>query len=189
MARISSGSAVTGLTAAAMAAVCVLAYQAAGSTPRAAAASTPSPSSPTAPPERAGSPTAEAPQAPPVPVASGAGKRVVYALGGRRVWLVNRNGDPVRTFPVAPSSVDPVAGTYKVTVRNKRLTGSDGVAIEHVVVFGSLGTTVIGFSAARDGSTPDPDSSKRTGGIRETREDGAAMWEFAVIGVKVVVVP
>lgn len=185
VARISSGSAVTGLTAAAMAVVCVLAFQASGSTP-----DTPPPDRPaaSATPERSGSPTARTPEAPPVPEASGTGKRVVYALADRRVWLVDGDEKVVRTYKVAPSSVSPVPGNYRVTLRNGKITGSDGVPVEHVVVFGSLGETVIGFSAALDGSTPDASAPRRTGGIRETRKDGAAMWAFAVIGVKVIVV-
>jgi hypothetical protein len=39
-----------------------------------------------------------------------------------------------------------------------------------------------------DGSTPEPDPTTRTGGIREARKDGKAMWQFAGIGTKVVVV-
>ena len=73
--------------------------------------------------------------------------------------------------------------------RSKRVTGSDGVPVEHVVRFASVDGTVIGFSAALDGSVPQLDPKVRTGGVRETRADGAAMWRFATIGRKVVVVP
>jgi hypothetical protein len=47
---------------------------------------------------------------------------------------------------------------------------------------------VIGFSAAVTDPTAAPAPSVRTGGIRESREDGEAMWTFATIGRKVVVV-
>ena len=50
---------------------------------------------------------------------------------------------------------------------------------------------MVGFSAAVDGSTapaPAPDPTVRTGGIREARADGDAMWTFATIGRTVVVV-
>jgi hypothetical protein len=112
----------------------------------------------------------------------------VYSLGERRVWLVGSDGKVVRTYKVAPSPVDPLPGTYRVTSRTKRITGSDGVPIEHVVLFTTLGTAVIGFSAALDGSTPDPNSPKKTGGIRSSREDAEVMWKFAMTGAKVVVV-
>jgi hypothetical protein len=39
-----------------------------------------------------------------------------------------------------------------------------------------------------DGSTGSPDSTKKLGGIRESRKNGTAMWNFATIGVKVVVI-
>jgi hypothetical protein len=34
-----------------------------------------------------------------------------------------------------------------------------------------------------------PDPTKKTGGVRMKRADGDAMWVFATIGSKVVVVP
>ena len=119
-----------------------------------------------------------------LPARSGTGERVVYALGGDRVWLVEESGKVRRTFGVSPSTVDPDPGAYRVTSRSRAATGSD----EHVVRFASVEGTAIGFSAAVDGSAPRLDPEERTGGIRETREDGAAMWDFATIGQKVVVV-
>ncbi|MFE1772589.1 hypothetical protein [Streptomyces sp. NPDC059008] len=124
----------------------------------------------------------------PVPAASGKGQRVVYSLGGKRVWLVDAKDRAVRTFTVAPSTVHPQPGTYTVGSRSVSVTGSDGIAIEHVVRFTTVEGITVGFSAAVDGSRPDPGSSKRTGGIRESREDGKAMWDFALQGTKVVVV-
>ncbi|WP_407286927.1 hypothetical protein [Streptomyces sp. BP-8] len=123
-----------------------------------------------------------------VPAASGKGRRVVYSLGGKRIWLVDAKGGALRTFTVTPSTVHPPLGTYTVGSRSVSVTGSDGIAIEHVVRFTTVDAVTIGFSAAVDGSRPDPGSSKRTGGIRESREDGKAMWDFALQGTKVVVV-
>lgn len=60
--------------------------------------------------------------------------------------------------------------------------------IEHVVRFANVNGIAIGFSAAVDGSMPQPDPAKKTGGIREKRADGDAMWEFATIGKKIVVI-
>ncbi|MFD7686347.1 hypothetical protein [Streptomyces sp. NPDC059781] len=123
-----------------------------------------------------------------LPARSGTGERVVYALDKDRVWLVERSGKVRRTYGVSPSTVDPEPGTYQVTSRSASVTGSDGVPIEYVVRFASVEGTAIGFSAAVDGSAPRLDPEQRTGGIRETRADGAAMWGFATIGRKVVVV-
>ncbi|MEW1654388.1 hypothetical protein [Streptomyces sp. NPDC093707] len=187
-----SSTIVTGLTAAALVAIGVLGYQ--------ASASASAPLAPVRGDAKAAAhqPAArdqhdkkDKPPAPaPVPEQSGTGKRVVYALGAKRVWLVGADGTAQRTFTVAPSAVNPVPGTYPVASRSVSVTGSDGVAIEHVVRFAVVDGVVIGFSAAVDGSTPAPGGppAKKTGGVRESREDGAALWDFAVQGTKIVVV-
>ncbi|WP_210591569.1 hypothetical protein [Streptomyces sp. GESEQ-35] len=123
-----------------------------------------------------------------LPVASGLGERVVYSVDDDRVWLVAQGDKVTRTFKVTPSTVDPLPGTYTVTSRSNTATGSDGTLIEHVVRFTSVDGVAIGFSAAVDGSTPTPDPTVQTGGIRESRADGDAMWQFATIGHTVVVI-
>ncbi|MGH4034194.1 L,D-transpeptidase [Actinomycetota bacterium Odt1-20B] len=184
MARSSSGF-VAGLTAAALAVVGFLAYQASASAPDSLTGKhrekSPSASSSRSPKDKAD------PKA--LPGQSGSGERVVYALGDRRVWLVDKSNKVERTFEVTAGSVDPAPGTYTVSSRSGSVTGTDGKAIEHVVRFTNNDGVAIGFSAAVDGSTPKPDPSKKTGGIRESRKDGNAMWEFALMGTKVVVVP
>ncbi|MEV7195495.1 hypothetical protein AB0N81_27365 [Streptomyces sp. NPDC093510] len=182
MSRSSSGF-VAGLTAAALAAVGFLAYQASASAPDSLAKPDKSPSaSASHSPKDKKNPTA-------LPARSGVGERVVYSLEDDRVWLVEASGKVKLTFQVTPGTVDPAPGTYAVTSRTGRLTGTDGVPIEHVVVFTLHDGVAIGFSAAVDGSTPKPDPSKKTGGIRESRAHGDAMWEFALRDKKIVVVP
>ncbi|NSC23402.1 hypothetical protein FM076_20500 [Streptomyces albus subsp. chlorinus] len=124
-----------------------------------------------------------------LPAGSGKGPRVVYALKRQRVWLVGKDGRATRTFAVDPSAVSPRPGTYKVTSRSAHVQGSDGVPVENVVRFATVDGVTIGFSAALDGSTPDPDPSHKTGGIREKRADGKALWLHAPVGTPVVVVP
>ncbi|MER7106499.1 L,D-transpeptidase [Streptomyces sp. NPDC000229] len=187
MARSSSGF-VAGLTAAALAAVAFLAYQASASVPADLSAGSPAPAaSPSAP--AAGAPKQPADPALALPKQSGSGVRVVYSLGERRVWLVGEKDVVTRTFAVVPSTVSPAPGTYAVTSRSGTVPGSDGVQIEHVVRFTSVDGVTIGFSAAVDGSLPSPDPTRRTGGIRMKRADGNAMWTFATINSKIVVVP
>ncbi|MCQ9132142.1 MULTISPECIES: hypothetical protein [Streptomyces] len=177
-----SSTFVAGLTAAALAAVGFLAYQA-------------SASAPDGPGEglNGGSRASESPRdrrhPATLPAGSGVGERVVYSLAGDRVWLVGPKDAVTRTFKVAPGSVDPPPGRYVVTSRSGAVTGTDGTPIEHVVRFTTVRGATIGFSAALDGSMPEPDPTVRTGGIRETVADGAAMWTFATIGRGVVVVP
>ncbi|WP_411081894.1 hypothetical protein [Streptomyces sp. cmx-18-6] len=181
---------VAGLTAAAVLAVGVLAYQASANAPDSVASSS------SATPKVSASATAQPsakPKAPKdphaVPAASGTGERVVYALKDRRVWLVEENGKARRTFTVMPSPVSPPPGVYQVSTRAGTIQGSDGVPIEHVVRFANVGEVVIGFSAAQDGSMEAPDPTSKTGGVRMKRADGNAMWTFATVGAKVVVVP
>ncbi|MCX4435962.1 MULTISPECIES: hypothetical protein [Streptomyces] len=182
MARSSSGF-VAGLTAAAVAVVGFLAYQASANVPDtlgkplAGASKVPT----TKAPRDKKNPVA-------LPTASGRGERVVYSVDDDRVWLVDANNRTERTFKVTPGTVDPEVGTYAVTSRSKAVTGSDGAQIEHVVRFALVDGVAIGFSSAVDGSTGSPDSTKKLGGIRETRKNGTAMWNFATIGVKVVVI-
>ncbi|WP_395572050.1 hypothetical protein [Streptomyces sp. BK79] len=181
----SSAGIVAGLTAAALTTIGYLAYQAAATAPadfgRAHASGPPAPGASKAPRDR------RHPEA--LPTGSGQGERVVYSVDDDRVWLVGPDERVQRTFRVTPSAVDPAPGTYAVTSRSNRVTGSDGVPVEHVVRFASVRGVVIGFSAATDGSTAKPDPGERTGGIRQTRADGNAMWHFATIGQRVVVVP
>ncbi|GCB46727.1 hypothetical protein [Streptomyces sp. NL15-2K] len=180
----SSAGFVTGLTVAALAAVGFLAYQASATVP--ADLGTP----------RAGSsPAVSASKAPrsakdpaPPPAGSGSGERVVYSLAEDRVWMVGPGEKVTRTFEVTPGTVDPAQGTYAVTSRSSAVTGTDGTPIVHVVRFTNVKGVTIGFSAAVDGSTPAPDPAVQTGGIRESRADGHAMWLFATVGAKVVVI-
>ncbi|MEU3730173.1 hypothetical protein AB0E81_12280 [Streptomyces sp. NPDC033538] len=181
----SSAGIVTGLTAAALVTIGVLGHQASTAAPadpgRARVSATPAPGASKAPRDR------RHPDA--LPAGSGRGERVVYSVDDDRVWLVDPGNKVRRTFEVTPGTVEPAPGTYSVTSRSKRVTGSDGVPVEHVVRFAGVGGVTIGFSAAVDGSTAKPDPGRRTGGIRETRADGDAMWRFATIGQRVVVVP
>jgi hypothetical protein len=181
---------VAGLTAAALATVGYLAHQAADAVPaglgRAAKAGVTPAAGTSRAPRVKKDPTA-------LPADSGKGARVVYSLRGDRVWLVAADEAISRTFEVDPSAVDPAPGSYSVTSRSNSVTGSDGVPVEHVVRFASVDGVVVGFSAAVDESAtpapvPAPGPKVRTGGIRESRADGDAMWTFATIGRTVVVV-
>jgi hypothetical protein len=178
---------VAGLTAAALVAVGVLAYQASANAPASVAAPRPKVSS-SASTEHTKPKEKSRPAA--LPKGSGTGKRVVYALEDRQVWLVDADGEAARTFEVMPSALSPLPGTYQVGTRQGSPTkGSDGVMIEHVVRFAMVDDASVGFSAAVDGSMESPDPTLKTGGVRMSRSDGDAMWDFAMVGTKVVVLP
>nr|WP_206323476.1 L,D-transpeptidase [Streptomyces sp. HNM0574] len=171
------------MTAAAFAVVGFLAYQADAAQERAEKRK-PAASAPSKPSAEERQRQLEA-----LPKQSGQGERVVYSLKRERVWLVTAAGKVKRTYEVGPSTVSPEPGTYQVTSRAAHVTGSDGIPIENVVRFTTVGGTTIGFSAALDGSMPEGDPARKTGGIREKRADGEALWLFAPIGTKVVVAP
>ncbi|MEU6867920.1 hypothetical protein ABZ924_32575 [Streptomyces sp. NPDC046876] len=185
MARSSSGI-VAGLTVAALAAVGFLGYQASATAPAHPVKEAPRAAAPSNAPAAPG-PEAQKPAA--LPADSGTGARVVYSVNLRRVWLVGEDGRELKSFSVMPSTAHPKPGTYLVSSRAGSVTGSDGVPVEHVVRFATAEGIVIGFSARVDGQMPQPDPTRKTGGIRMTRADGDAMWAFATINAKVVVLP
>ncbi|MFF7642213.1 hypothetical protein [Streptomyces canus] len=173
----SNAAFVTALTAAALATVGFLAYQAAATVPT----RTPAGSVAAKVPRDQRDPAA-------LPPGSGAGARVVYSLDGNRVWLVGSGDKVIRTFEVIPGTIDPAPGVYAVTSRSNSVTGTDGTPIEHVVRFTSVDGVAIGFSAAVRETPPADMTTVPTGGIRESRRDGDAMWDFATIGARVAVI-
>lgn len=174
---------VTALTAAALATVGFLAYQASASAPTGThTGDTPAVAAASKAPRDVRHPDA-------LPPNSGTGNRVVYSLDGNRVWLVGPGDKAFRTFEVAPGNIHPAPGTYTVTSRSGSVTGTDGAPIEHVVRFAGVDGVAVGFSAAVDDApAPASTGTVRTGGIRESRADGDAMWDFATIGARVVVI-
>ncbi|MFI8189726.1 hypothetical protein ACIF8T_13140 [Streptomyces sp. NPDC085946] len=183
-ARIPSSAWVTGLTVGAIAAVSVLAVQADRGPHPTAATDRPSATA-SADPKPA--PTRTAPAV--VPDDSGTGRRIVYSLSQKRVWLVDASDATRRTFAVWPGTVGPDPGSYTVGDRNEATTGSDGVAVEHIVYFAVESGISIAFSNAVDGSSPPPPApGKETGGIRMRKADGTALWAFGTAGTTVVVV-
>jgi hypothetical protein len=172
---------VTGLTAGAVAAVVVLGVQADRGPNPTATATRPSAS---ASPRPSASKSAPAP----VPDDSGTGRRVVYSLGQKRVWLVDASDVSRRSFAVWPGTVSPDPGSYTIFKRAEATTGSDGVQIEHIMYFAGKSGLSIAFSNAVDGSSPPPASGVRTSGIRMGKTDGSALWTFGETGTTVVVV-
>jgi hypothetical protein len=183
----SSAGYVTALTAAALATVGFLGYQAYATAPAqfAKAHTNGTPALTTSKTPGGGKNAAL------LPPGSGTGTRVVYSLSDHRVWLVGLGDKVIRTFEVTPGNIAPAPGVYAVTSRSNAVTGSDGTPIEHVVRFTSVDGVAIGFSAAVRNAAPADSTTTtvRTGGIRESRADGDVMWTFATIGATVAVIP
>ncbi|MET8830599.1 hypothetical protein ABZX40_34980 [Streptomyces sp. NPDC004610] len=182
--RLPSWIWITGLTAGAVTAVGVLAVQAAEGPRPVAAAGDPGPSA-----SASASPGPSEPASVRVPDGSGSGRRIVYSLSDRRVWLVDASDAARRTFTVWPGTVDPDPGSYPVGDRAESTTGSDGVEIENIVYFAAKSGVNVAFSSALDGSSPPPPAAGvRTGGIRMKSADSAALWAFGTTGTTVTVV-
>ncbi|MGW2647059.1 hypothetical protein ACWC2T_19515 [Streptomyces sp. NPDC001393] len=184
-ARLPSWAWVTGLTAGATAAVVALAVQADHG---------PRPTDAVAKPRPSASASAHSSAAPhatdrsALPDGSGEGRRIVYSLGEKRVWLVDATGKAIRTFTVWPGTVSPQPGSYSVIARRQSLRGSDGVEIEHVMYITKVEGVNVAFSNALDGASPPPANGQKLGGIRLHKEDGAALWAFGDTDTKVSVV-
>ncbi|WP_432170079.1 hypothetical protein [Streptomyces sp. 1222.5] len=185
-ARLPSWAWVTGLTAGATAAVIALAVQA-DHGPHPTASSTPRPSA-TASAGAHPSAKPKAPAVPALPAGSGTGRRIVYSLGEKRVWLVDAGGKVARSFPVWPGTVAPRPGSYSITLRTQSLTGSDGIAVEHIMYFNKVSGVSIAFSNALDGASPPPTNGKKLGAVRLNKQNGSALWDFGAKGTTVAVV-
>ncbi|MFJ5264417.1 hypothetical protein ACIQAC_28550 [Streptomyces sp. NPDC088387] len=182
--RLPSWAWVSGLTVGAIAAVAVLAVQADEGSRPTGATSRPSASAPAS-----AKPTPSKPASVAVPDGSGTGRRIVYALGERRVWLVDASDAARRTFAVWPGTVDPEPGSYTIGQRTEATTGSDGVEIENIMYFAVSSGVNIAFSSALDGSSPPPAApGTQTGGVRMKTADSAALWTFGTAGTTVTVV-
>ncbi|MER6434905.1 MULTISPECIES: hypothetical protein [unclassified Streptomyces] len=183
--RLPSWVWVTGLTAAALVGVTALAAQADQGAHPVASAKRPK-SSATAGPHPSATPRKSAPAA--VPGGSGTGRRIVYSLAQRRVWLVDATGAASRTFTVWPGTVSPVPGRYAVSSTVASTTGTDGTKVENIVYFTVRSGVFIAFSNAQDGSSPQPSPGAKTGAIRMHSADGDAVWKFGSKGTAVSVV-
>jgi hypothetical protein len=186
VARITSGTLITGLVAAALVAVGALAADAAMSAPgyplAAAGTSVGSASRP------AGGAGAGAGQQAP-PADSGAGERVVYSIGRARVWLVTADERVARSYRVLAGDPAPELGTHEVFARRAKGEGGDGTKVEHVVLFAETDGMNIGFSAAVDGSLDPPAPAQPNTAVRQRRADADALWQQATIGSPVEVIP
>ncbi len=88
-----------------------------------------------------------------MPDGSGTGRRIVYSLAQRRVWLVDTGEAVRRTFAVWPGTVSPAPGRYAVSTTVPSTTGTDGTKVENIVYFTVASGVNIAFSNAQDGSS------------------------------------
>jgi lipoprotein-anchoring transpeptidase ErfK/SrfK len=135
--------------------------------------------------------------APTVPANSGTGRRIVFAMGSQRVWLVDGSDDAVRrTYLVSGSVTDNLhPGTYAVYSKSMDAVGvDDSGTMKYMVRFTRGDNAAIGFhdipvlDGDRVQTRADLGTPQSHGCIRQWRPDARALWDFAPVGTKVVVV-
>ncbi|MGH3656347.1 MAG: L,D-transpeptidase [Micromonosporaceae bacterium] len=152
--------------------------------------------SPTAKPWQASSaPTTPPPDA--LPVGSGAGTRVVYALKANRVWLVKGHDTIVRTYRVSGTKYGQLRpGAYEVIRKRRNTTSYHGTErMEYMVTFTFGENAAIGFHdipvSIETGKPVQTRAqlgqSLSDGCVRQARPDARALWNFAPTGTPVVV--
>jgi hypothetical protein len=132
-----------------------------------------------------------------LPANSGTGRRIVFAMGSQRVWLVDDAQDDVRrTYLVSGSLTDNLQpGTYSVYSKSMDAIGvDDSGRMSYMVRFAHGPNAAIGFhdipeiAGAKVQSRDELGTPRSHGCIRQWRPDARALWDFAPVGTKVVVV-
>jgi hypothetical protein len=134
-----------------------------------------------------------------LPSSSGSGRRIVFDMDEQRVWLVGQHhGEDVvrRTYLVSGSLTDNLhAGTYDVYSKSMNAIGvDDSGTMKYMVRFAHGANAAIGFHdiPTLDGrlvqGRDDLGTPQSHGCIRQWRPDARALWRFAPVGTKVVVV-
>ncbi len=132
-----------------------------------------------------------------LPADSGSGKRVVYAIGAQRVWLVGSSGKVQRTYLVSGGRNAALLkpGTYQVTSMSRHaIAYNHKSTMNYMVRFATGRHAPIGFHdvpARDDGSLVQSRSELGTplssGCIRQWISDAKAMWQFVSVDTAVVV--
>ena len=129
--------------------------------------------------------------------ASGEGRRIVFSEAAQRVWLVAADGTVERTYLVSGSKFDNLnPGTYAVQSKSRFATAFDySGSMEYFVRFTSGFTAPIGFHTVPVDNAGQPEQTKEqlgtprsAGCVRQWRDDAIALWTFAPVGTKVVVI-
>lgn len=129
---------------------------------------------------------------------SGAGRRIVFDQSEQRVWLVVSNETAVRTYLVTGSNRDNVQpGSYVVTSRSRHAqTYNRNGTFEYFVRFTEGRKASIGFHAVTVDKQGQPVHARadlgvpRTPGcIEQWHDDAKALWAFAPLGTRIIVIP
>jgi hypothetical protein len=133
-----------------------------------------------------------------LPAHSGTGRRIVFDMSDQRVWLVTpaSGRDTVRrTYLVSGSLTDNLRpGSYAVYSRSRHAWGVDeSGTMQYMVRFAHGPHAAIGFHdipvlhGALVQTRAQLGTPRSHGCIRQWRPDARALWAFAPVGTKVVV--
>jgi lipoprotein-anchoring transpeptidase ErfK/SrfK len=150
---------------------------------------------PTTPDTRGDQATAKHPEAT-LPANSGTGRRIVFAMGAQRVWLVSGADHVRRTYLVSGSVTDNLRpGSYSVYSKSEHAVGiDDSGTMRYMVRFAHGSNAAIGFHdipvlhGALVQTRAELGSPRSHGCIRQWRPDAKALWRFAPVGTEVDVV-
>lgn len=131
----------------------------------------------------------------PVPSGSGQGRRIVFDMSDQRVWLVAGSGSLRRTYLVSGSLTDNLRpGMYSVYSKSLHAWGiEDSGTMQYMVRFAHGANAAIGFhdipvlNGAEVQTRAQLGTPRSHGCIRQWRPDAKALWRFAPVGTKVVV--
>ena len=138
-----------------------------------------------------------APEKPALPYPNvGSGRRIVLSDGGQRVWLIDGTGELHKTHQVSGRRGVPGVGRYNVYSMSRYAWAPyDGITMEFMVRF-ARGEWPYGFHSIPvwpDESplqTPAQLGTHRSGGcVRQLWDDAEAVFEWAEVGDRVIVIP
>lgn len=133
----------------------------------------------------------------PIPAHSGEGRRIVYSNSSQRVWLVEEDGTIRDSYLVSGRKGVPSPGTYEVFSKSEvAFAGHDGITMTHMVRFAHGRNLDIGFHAIPNDGRGRPLQSedalgeyRSAGCVRQSPGHAAALFDWAGVGTKVVVLP
>lgn len=126
----------------------------------------------------------------------GSGRRILYAMDGQRVWLINDTGELHKTHQVSGRRGIPSVGRYRIYSMSRFAWAPyDGITMEYMVRF-ARGEWPYGFHSipVHPGDaplqTPAQLGTHRSGGcVRQLWDDAQAVYEWSTLGTRVIVTP
>ena len=134
---------------------------------------------------------------PTIPADSGQGRRIIYANGAQRVWIVGDDGRIYHSHLVSGRAGVPQPGTYSVFSKSEKAwAGHDGITMQWMVRFARGDRYAIGFHAIprRSDGTPlqsesELGSYRSAGCVRQADVNAEILYDWAHVGDTVVVLP